>query len=353
MTITAKTKDLLRIVNLVSAVTPTRTTLPSFNAVLLAYYDCVLTAFASDARSFAKSHCEASGEQSVSFGLRADLLAAFLSRCTDETVDIEVGPRATLTSGKMKAVLSIVQATEFPEHPVTHGGVYKISATELRNALSHVIHAASDDTTNKATLCSVVFGFKDGLSIAAYSGYQIAVIHLNIDGSGTYIIPRSLISVLIQTLDKMEGEIAFGFDEKTVQFYCADWALSGVLINGQFPNWRAMNEWGGMGVSTLPRHPLIDAIKGCMPFGEAGFVRIYIHGDGENATVEIGGQNATSSVMEMKGEPFDFFVEGKKMLAMLSAMNGETVALEHAEQKGVGIVVREDNFTAAIMPLEK
>lgn len=353
MNLTVKLKDLQRIVGLVSTVTPTRTTLPTLNAVLLQYYDCELSARATDLRSFAQAGCEAVGEQSGAFGVRADLLQSFLGGCTAEDVEIAVDKRATIQCGTMRAILTVLIADEFQAHPEVEGPCVLLGAKELHSALGKVLHAASDDTAGKGTLCSVCFDFVPTLHLAAFSGAQLATVSMGVAGSGQFIAPRHLVSSLLKAINGHEGEVGVTFSERAMRFSAEGWSMTGLLIDGKFPPWQRVTEWVGMPKFTFKRTDLLGAFRNCVPFGEAGFTRIYVHGDNGTATIEIAGENASSSEVPYQGDPFLFFVDAKKIISILSALSDDNVTLEYKDEQGKGIVIHENNFTAAVMPLEK
>lgn len=357
MNLTVKLKDLRYIVDLVSTVTPTRTTLPSLSAVLLAYDDCVLTACASDLRSFARAHCDAVGEQSGAFGVKADLLGLFLSMCSDETVEIDTEKRATFKCGKKETTLAMIVPDEFHAHPDVGGNCFMIGAKELLAAISNVSHAVLQEGSEAfPERASVAFDFKDTLAVLSLNGRQIAFASLPQTGTGLYLVPIFFSNHLKKALSDQEGEVYVTFNDNGVKVESPQWSMSGPLLNGNFPNWRERLAF--LFDATMPkrkfqRTQLVDAVRMCLPYGEMGWARVHLKGDGESATIETVGQDDTRSVVEMAGDPIDVFFQGKEMLGLLNSLEGDTVTLEYKDERGVGIVVRENNFTAAIMPLEK
>lgn len=355
MNLTVKLKDLRYIVDLVSTVTPTRSTLPSLSNVLLAYDDCVLTACASDLRSFARAHCEAVGEQSGAFGVRADLLGCFLGGCTAEDVEITTDKRATFKCGKKETTLAITVPEEFKVHPDVEGNCVMLGAKELHDAIGRVIHAAAEEKDGKPERVSVAFDFNGTLDVLALNGRQIDVVKLEAQGSGIHLVPTFLAELFRKSLRDHEGEVALTISENMAKLESSKWSVSGPLLNGNYPKWREclpfLNE--SMPGRKFNRVQLVDAVRMCLPYAEMGWARVHLKGDGEAATVETIGQDDTRSVVEMTGDPIDVFFQGKEMLGLLNALSDDTVTLEYKDEKGVGIVVHENNFTAAIMPLEK
>lgn len=357
MNLTVKLKALKYIVDLVSTVTPTRTTLPSLSAVLLAYDDCRLTACATDLRSFARAHCEAIGEQSGAFGVRADLLGIFLSMCSDEEVEIEVGKRAKFRCGKRETTLAVLVPDEFKAHPEVDGVSFEFGGQKLHDAIAMVTHAAMEEG-NEAfpERASVAFDFGPTLDILSLNGRQIAITSFTESGTGVYLVPTFLSNQIKRALSDPDDTVKITLNERAIKVESPRWSLSGPLFNGNYPTWRKSLPF--LFDATMPqrkfqRTQFADAVKMCLPYGEMGWARVHLKGDGESATIETVGQDDTRSIIEMAGEPIDVFFQGKEMIGLLNSLNGDTVTLEYRDEKGVGIVVHEDNFTAAIMPLGK
>lgn len=356
MNLTVKLKDLQRIVGLVSTVTPTRTTLPTLNAALMAYDDCVLTACASDLRSFARAHCEAVGEQSGAFGVRADLLQGWLTMCSTEDVEISTEKRAKFACGARETTLSMIVAEEFVVHPDVEGKSFAIPSVEFQEAISKVIHAAAEEKQGTPERVAVALDFNPLLSILALNGRGIAVVETLATGKGVHLVPTFLAQNIKKIIGDLNSELTVTLSENMIRVAAVDWCLSGPLLNGNYPPWRERLLF--MFEKTLPksvfkRTDLTESIRMCLPYGELGFARVHVKGENGSAVIEVAGQDETCSTIPMRGESIDVFFQGKDMLAALSSLSADDVTLEYRDEKGIGIVVHENNFTAAVMPLEK
>lgn len=356
MKITAKTTDLYRCVKLVALATPTRTTLPSLSSVLFWFMDGLLVMRGSDCRVFTEAHCAASGSENGAFGVRADLLEAFLAGCTAETVEIAVDQQAVMTCGdKGPARFVVTDMTQFPKPLAVEGTPSIVPAVALSEGIRKISHAISEESQFKEILCGVSFEFSDALDMAAFSGAaQLAVYTTATKGTGKYVVPRRIMEVVAKAVDNCVESLEVVFSENAVAFRCADqWSISGPLLNGQFPDWKRLNT-EGMDKIIVKRADIMGALRGVIPFGsEAGFTRVEFEGKDGAITCFSGGENSLIERFSGEFKDFDFAVEGKRFMNLLNVLDGDTCVIEYKDEPGRAVVVREETFLGAIMPLEK
>lgn len=357
MTITTQRKDLLRIVQLVTTVTPTVTTMPSLNAVLVTYGASGLSARGSNIRSFAEASCEATGEEFEAFGVSASKLEHFLFNATDDAVTIEVGQQAVFTCGSSKVFLAIQNMREFPMMPEVKGQWVTLDAKQYYDALNRILHAVHTKEDSHPGFCAVSHELGDSESaLACYNGAQLAVKTLPISGNGSFLVPTAFIQPLKSVLSDVEGELSVTFGENHVKFSTDDWTMVGPLIDQKFVNWRRLN-FDGMNKIVVTKQDLVRGLKSCMPFGDLDgqikFTRILVTGTENLITIETSGADASLYTMPAQCAPFSFAIEAHRFLNAVNSIAGDSVTIEFTDEPGRGVVIREDNFTAAIMPLRK
>lgn len=355
MKLTVNRQNLQNIVTVASTVVPTRTTLPALTGVLLRFEGGNLSASGSDIASHAVATCKAEGDD-MAFGVSAGLLVHFLSTCIEEDVVIELDKRATFTCGKKNATLTIIDPSEYSAPPEIVGGCIIVNARQLHQAITRVMHCVAEEGSGleRPVLASVLFDFTDGLTVFATDGKQIAFTKMGTAGKGKYPVPRKLVGYLMKLLDGAEEsvEVAITFTENAIQIESDFWTLSGSLLSGDFPNWRNVVPTNTEKI-VAQRSQVANALKSCMPFGDAGFTRIEIVG-GENVINFKSGQgNECQDEIVATCTPFQLAIEGKRLLNLINSLSGEIITIERnvAENQPPSIMVREDNFTGVCVPL--
>jgi DNA polymerase-3 subunit beta len=198
----------------------------------------------------------------------------------------------------------------------------------------------------------VLFEFTpDGMTLFGTDGKQIAFTVLPVAGKGRYLVPRKFVGYMLKLLDGCEGDVSITFTENQVSVEAEYWAISGVLLAGQYPNWRSVLPEGGEPV-TVNREVLSNALRACLPFGEeARFTRVEIEGEVDMLRFKSGAGNECQEEIEAKCQPFTLAIEGRRLLSLLSALKAPLVTLSIQTTKPRIVVMREDNFTGVINPL--
>jgi DNA polymerase III sliding clamp (beta) subunit (PCNA family) len=343
MKITVNRQNLQNIVAVASTVVPTRTTLAALTGVLLRFADGTLSANGSDLASFAVANCKAEGDD-MEFGVSAGLLSHFLSTCV-------------FTCGNKRATLTVIDGKEFGLPPEVVGGCIMVNARLLHESISHVMHCVAEESSGleKPVLASVLFDFsKGGLHVFATDGKQIAFVKLDINGKGAYPVPRKLVGHILKLIDGVGGEIevAVTFTERAIQVESDFWTLTGSLLEGQFPNWPNVVPQSTDKIE-VQREDVANALKSCMPFGDAGFTRITLEGGTNTIKFKSGQGNECQDEITAKCAPFKLAIEGKRLLNLINSLHGDVITIERNNnpEQPPTVLVREDNFTGVCMPL--
>jgi hypothetical protein len=196
--------------------------------------------------------------------------------------------------------------------------------------------------------------------VLSLDGKLISVCSLKYGGrenKSVRLLPAFMVPILKNALALNDGDIDLTFSDSLVQLRGKDWSVVGPLLNLPYPDWRNRLPWlsqNGGGRLKFNRKHLYDAVQSAIPFGEAGFVRTHVQGFGDGiGTVRVTGQDSRVRRVKYDGPKFDFFVNARNFAPILNSLSGDDVTLEYTEERGVGVVIHENNFTAAIMLLEK
>lgn len=177
----------------------------------------------------------------------AKLIAEFVSNLPKgEKIIIKTdGTKVKIESGSYKSVINGVGADDFPELPEIDekkAVKYKMGIDEFKVGISEVIIASSNDTTRPA-LTGVYFNTAEGnLYIAATDGYRLAEKEFikKVSSEVKAIVPANSLSEVLRSISDDMEEIEMVFDESQVRFRMGEIEITSKLIDGTYPDYRAL-----------------------------------------------------------------------------------------------------------------
>jgi DNA polymerase III sliding clamp (beta) subunit (PCNA family) len=181
------------------------------------------------------------------------------------------------------------------------------------------------------------------MTLFGTDGKQIAFTVLPVPGLGRHLVPRKFVGYMLKLLDGCEGDVSVTFGENAISIEAEYWAMSGVLLAGQYPNWRGVVPQNGEPV-IANREALSNALRACLP-------RIEIEANTDLIRLKSGAGNECQEEIEAKCKPFTLALEGRRLLSLLGALKSPLVTLNIQATEPRIVVMREDNFTGVINPL--
>lgn len=176
----------------------------------------------------------------------AKLLAEFINNLPSES-EVEVvteGAKVKISAGSYESVINGVEAGDFPEMPdIDEKSAlrFELSGDEFKTGVGQIIVACSNDFARPA-LTGVFFNtFEEALYIAATDGYRLAELRFaeKVEDKVEVIVPSSSLREVLNVLGDSES-IEILFDESQVRFRLNDTEITSKLIEGTFPNYRAL-----------------------------------------------------------------------------------------------------------------
>jgi DNA polymerase-3 subunit beta len=166
---------------------------------------------------------------------------------------------------KIKFQLRSIASEKFPELPSIDDSLYfSIPARILKEMIANTIFAVSDDETRY--FMNGVHVEKSGTSIimVATDGRRLAYIKKEVGGDipdfKGIIVPPKILSII----NKHAGDqnpISLAISEKNIFLKFANYSISSVLIEGQFPNYQRVIPEEQKNRLIVKRTELIDSLK--------------------------------------------------------------------------------------------
>jgi DNA polymerase-3 subunit beta len=291
-------------------------------------------------------------------------LVAILSASVGGEVTLEPkGTSCIVRIGRGEWTLPTEDAAEFPAwEPTGLKPVTRLPADEFVRAVRAVEHS-TDTESSRYALGAVLVDVKDGVvNFVATDGRRLSVAECEHDlavDDGQTLVPSRVMSMLARLAGTVgEESVQLEADANTMKAEIGSHTVTAKLVAGRFPAWRDVVPSDGPEPTTVTGSELLSATRAAaIVASEASrgvdytFTAEGLHLHGRSS--ELGESSVTCGIVEfghactVKLDPV--FV--REWLQGLPADGEPTVSVQ-AKDKGSAVVMRADNFTGVIMPLD-
>ena len=292
-------------------------------------------------------------------------LVAILSASVGGEVTLEPkGTSCIVRIGRGEWTLPTEAATEFPTweptglHPVTN-----IPSDEFVRAVRAVEHSTDNESSRYALGAVLVeVSRNDGLvHLVATDGRRLSVAEcehgIDADNSQT-LVPSRVMAMLARLASGDEGSVQLEADANTLMATIGSHTVTAKLTEGRFPPWRDVVPSDGPEPTTVTGSELLSATRAAaIVASEASrgvdytFTAEGLHLHGRSA--ELGESSVTCGIVEF-GHACTVKLDPAFVREWLSGLpaDGEPTVSVQAKDKASAVVLRADNYTGVIMPLD-
>jgi DNA polymerase III subunit beta len=315
-----------------------RVTLPALSGILLEAADGKLTCRATDLEVAAEISIPVQIERPGRVLLPGRLLSQLVARFPDAPVQLTGEPdRVEITCGRATFHVRGMQADDFPTlaAPSEDAPQGIVRADAFSRLVSQVARAASSDE-GRPVLTGVSLVAADGtLTAAATDSYRLAVRSLKweqaVDGSA--LVPARSLQEAAKAAAEVGGGITVILEAGQVSFLFGDRRLTTKLIEGSFPNYRALLPDAHETSVVVERAALIEALQrvSIVAMGQANTPVNLTFGDGSvdlQASNQEMGDAAEALPAEIDGEGLSIAFNPGFLLAGLEATGTEKIRIE-------------------------
>jgi len=344
-----------------------RVTLPALSGVLLEAADGRLTCRATDLEVAAEISIPVQIDQPGKVLLPGRLLSQLVARFPDAPVQLTGEPdRVEITCGRATFHVRGMQADDFPAlaQPSEDAAQGIVKADAFARLVSQVARAASSDEGRPVLTGVQLEATGDTLSAAATDSYRLAVRSLTWDQAveGTALVPARSLQEAAKAASEVGGAVTIALEPGQVSFLFGDRRLTTKLIEGTFPNYRALLPDAHETSVVVERAALIEALQrvSIVAMGQANTPVSLTFGDGSvdlQASNQEMGDAAEALPAEIDGEGLTIAFNPGFLLSGLEATGTEHIRVElrdglkpavlrpHAEDGQV------DDLTYLLMPM--
>jgi DNA polymerase-3 subunit beta len=355
-------ENLSRAMNNTARIATARNTLPILANVLIKTVDNRVCIATTNLNIAITNYIGSKVSESGSITVPARLMQDFISSLPGGVIDIRLDDtKLHISTDHHKSAINGTPADDFPVMPKIKGGKsWKISSKELKNALSQVVVAASNDDA-RPVLTGLNFYTADGnLYIVATDSYRLAEKKLRpLKEEINILVPASAIQDLLRILDGSDEEVSVTSDEQQILFQKGDVELVTRLIDGSFPEYRKLIPNKFKNTAIVPKNEISNIAKVSSLFARetAGSVKLSV--DSTNKRISIDsiasqlGENAATTEAKTTGDG-EITLNSRYIMDALNSLEGEEVFIGFNEKLEPFIVKNQknDTYLHIIMPLK-
>lgn len=286
------------------------------------------------------------------------LVSSFIA--PEVSFDINEQDQAKICCGTAKFTLHGLPAADFPElDDFETVREVKIKQNKFKRMIGSISYAVSPDDSRKV-LTGILVSMKDEkLTLVATDGKRMAMqesVLENNSAEGDAIIPLKAMSELRRMLEG-EEDLSINFGEKLCCFSAPGFTFTTKLIEGSFPNYRAVVPAQFKQEIELPVSVLRSKIEtvALMLSGATGFIILRF----ENNQLQLQGSSAEVGEgldlieINYEGEVFEVSFNPVFLADPLRNTDAETVKIKLNDPLAPVAIEAGEGFVYIIMPLRK
>jgi DNA polymerase III subunit beta len=338
----------------------TRPGIPALTGVLMhAGPEGSLTLTTTDLEVSARLSVDVTIQEEGAVLVPARLLADTVKSLSDAPVEFDADQsQARIRCAAYEGSLRLLPAEDFPSMQPPAGIRLTAEAGGFAESVNQVAKAASKDEARPVLTGVLLEVSREGVTLVSTDSYRLAVRELiaTAAGEAKAIVPERALSEAgraAAALDK--GEVELFVAESQVSFRIGQLSLTSRLIEGEFPNYRALLPEAYENRLTVSRQQLIDAVRRVgLLARDTSPVRLEFNALGvklSSSSPDLG-QAVEAVEARYEGEDITAAFNANYLIDGLSVATGESVRLEVRDGLKPGVVRGEnESFTYLVMPV--
>jgi len=366
MNITVSQKDLANALAISNRAVGINNTLPILNNVLLKAKDRKLHFTATNLEIAVTCSIESEIKNEGEITIPSKILSNYIGYLKDDSVNIIVESDDSIliktTDSKIK--IKGIKSSDFPSIPVVEKvSEIKLLVKNLKNAIHHVVFAASLNTT-RPILSGVYFLLSDDkMKMVTTDSYRLAekvVSTQEISGDVNFIIPAKTIIELSYILDTLsdDKEVSLVFSKNQVLFSVDGIEFTSRLIEGQFPNYKQIIPTTSKTSVEFDVKSLVLALKKVNIFAKENNNKVLLKTGDNKVSITTDatqfGEGEVDIITAVNGDECEIALNSQYILDLLSNISAKEVVFKIGEKTSPVVVQEKDltDYVHIIMPLK-
>ncbi len=235
----------------------------------------------------------------------------------------------------------------------------------LSEAISKSIFASGTDDL-RPTMTGILFEFSpESLNFVATDAHKLVKYERNdlkADSETEFIMPKKPLQILKNHLSGLQDDVTITYDERNAHFVFDNMELISRLINGKYPNYRAVIPTENPNILIVDRQTFLDAVKRISIFASQATHLIRVEMAGAELKISAEDLDFSNKAEERlscnyNGEDMAIGFNSKFLTEILSNLDSDEVSLNMSVPSKAAIIHPVDGLeegekiTMLIMPL--
>jgi len=271
--------------------------------------------------------------------------------------------KATLTAGRSRFTLATLPASEFPATDQVEAlEKIKVSENTLKNMLDKTSFAMANQDV-RYYLNGLLFDFvNQQLKAVATDGHRLAICDLeseiSVKSDRQLIVPRKGVLELSRMLSDDSDQVTLAIGRNHIRLVKGDTTFTSKLIDGRFPDYKAVVPAGADKQMLIDRAIFIHALQRAAILSNEKYKGVRLEAEGSNIKIIAHNPQQEEAVEEIEAEfNFDRLAVGFNvtyLLDALMAIDTETVSMELKDANSSCLISAPDSDVNrhVVMPLK-
>ncbi len=322
--------------------------------------DGTLSISASDSETTITSAIEVNeSDGNGRFAISSHLLLNSLKEIPEQPllVTVDLGSYAVNVKYQNGEFNLVAQPGELYPTPVElkEDAVYiNIPVEIFMNGISRAVYATADDELRPVMNGIYLDITPEHITFVASDGHKMVRDRIySVKGTekAAFILPKKPALFLKGIVDKEEGDVAIGFDDRNAQFTVGSYRMTCRLIEGRFPNYNAVIPTNNVNKMTVDRAAIVSAMRRVAVFTDeaTGLIKMTLRSN----EVEVSTQNLLISssaverlLCEYNGTPMSIGCKAVFLIDLCSNIASDSITFELADPSRAGVIVPSEQTEA-------
>ncbi|HEU5187999.1 MAG TPA: DNA polymerase III subunit beta [Candidatus Saccharimonadales bacterium] len=283
-------ENLARALQTVGRVASGKTPLPILNNILFRTDQNRLLLAATNLELAITQRVGSKIEREGSVTVPARLMTEFILNLPKGNVELEVdGTKMHIVCGAYTSTINGMAPDEFPELPsIEEKNLLHIPIADIKRAIQQTVVVASSDDTRPVLTGIYFHAFEGKLYLAATDGYRLAERELlPTTQEVKAIVPVAALNDVLRIITDDIADTKFIFGENQVRILLDDVEVTSRLIDGAFPDYRALIPAHSESIVTLPKDEFTRITKVASLFARESGGSVTLKADAANSKLSI------------------------------------------------------------------
>lgn len=361
-------KDKLKeAINLAEKISGHNLTLPILSTILLETKNKSLIIRSTNLEVGLELEIPAKIDKNGLVAVNASILLNYLNNLKkEEKITLELdNNNLKLSTESSHTIIKSLPADDFPIIPkINQENGFEIKANDFMLGLQTVVFASATSDIKPEIASVYIFNEQQELFFVATDSFRLAekkIIIPNLNNNINIIIPFKNISELIRVLTSLDSnQVIVSYNKNQLAIQTDNLYLTLRVIDGNYPDYKQIIPTKFNTEINIKKEDFVSLLKLATVFSDR-FNQIDLNINPESNTLELSafnqevGENKSSLVIKIKGQPLTISFNAKYLIDCLSSFSEQTVNLRFTENNRPLVIegITDNSFVYLVMPINK